>query len=365
MLKFKNLLVTIIAVSAIIFTGCQNEPNPVEPENATQQGLSKFSIPDGATFVSATFNIHLWQWGGYGVREKDVNLHRITEPWEEMVVTYNSFDTSYVLSEIEGSFHAAAIGWYSADVTAIVGNWLDGTHPNYGLLLDGIPDAPRAVFNSRENTHGGHPYLEIEYVLNNVTVIEQIEPLGDATIYQQEPDVNYGDIPSLMVGWWGYSPYDKQAIVMFDIEPIVGGGCTRTADYWKNHTQYGPELRDSTWDLILPDGENSVFFLSEESYYEVLQRSPWGNAYFLLASEYIAAKLNVLSGASMPAEVHNAFAKATELLNTYTPVEVGSWSLLSDVSSLTYAIRRQFRKNAIILKNYNWGIIGPGRCSFD
>ena len=220
MMRAKYLFIVTVVLSAIImFTSCQEEPTSVEPQDATQQGLSKFSIPDGATYVSATFNIHLWQWGGYGVREKDVNLHRITEPWEEMVVTYNSFDTSYVLSEIEGSFHAAAIGWYSADVTALVGNWMDGTHPNYGLLLDHVPDNPRAVFNSRESTYGNHPYLEICYILNGVTVCEQIEPLGDATIFQEKPDVNFGADQSLYVGWWGYSPYDKQAIVMFDLEP--------------------------------------------------------------------------------------------------------------------------------------------------
>ena len=356
MLKFKNLLVTIIAVSAIIFTGCQNEPNPVEPKNATQQGLSKFSIPEGATFLSATFNIHLWKWVGNGVQEKDINVHRITNPWEEMVVTWNNFGESYA-PEVEGSFNVAALGFYSVDVTALVGNWLDGTHPNYGLLLDHVQSNPRGLFNSREN-NWDNPYLEICYNLNGVTICEQIEPIGDSTVWENEPDTNLGADGTLYCGTWSSPTLDKQPILMFDIEPTVGGGCTRTADYWKNHTQYGPELRDSTWDLILPDGENSDFFLSEISYYEVLLISSRLNTYYFLARQYIAAKLNVLSGASIPAEVQAAFDSATEIFNTYTPAEVHSWSLL-------YPVRRQLRENAIILLKYNWGRIGPGRCSFD
>ena len=66
----------------------------------------------------------------------------------------------------------------------------------------------------------------------------------------------------------------------------------------------------------------------------------------------------MLSGASISAEVQAAFDSATELFNTYTPDEVRSWRSL-------YPVRRQLRENAIILLKYNWGRIGPGRCSFD
>jgi hypothetical protein len=108
MMRAKYLFIVTAVLSAIImFTSCQEEPTSVEPQDATQQELSKFSIPEGATFVSATFNIHLWSWVGSGVQEKDVNVHRITNPWEEMVVTWNNFGSSYA-PEVKGSFHIAA-----------------------------------------------------------------------------------------------------------------------------------------------------------------------------------------------------------------------------------------------------------------
>ena len=225
MMRAKYLFIVTVVLSAIImFTSCQEEPTSVEPQDATQQGLTKFSIPAGATFESATFNIHLWQFGGCGDEKKDVLLRRITSPWEELVVTWNNFGGSFA-PEVEGSFFADAVGYYSADVTALVGNWLDGTQPNYGLLLDYVQNNPRAVFNSRENTNGSHPYLEICYILNGVTICEQIEPLGDTTIFEEIPDANFGALPDLVIGWFCVSPFDKYALVMFDLEPTPQEDC--------------------------------------------------------------------------------------------------------------------------------------------
>ena len=231
MMRAKYLLFTMVVLSAILmFTSCQEEPTSVEPLDATQQELSKFSIPDGATFLSATFNIHLWQWAGDGTQIKDINVHRITSPWEELVVTWNNFGGCFAPA-VEGSFNVAALGFYSVDVTALVGNWLDGTHPNYGLLLDPAINYPRAYFNSRENSYNGTigdaPYMEICYELNGATVCEQIEPIGDATLWEVAPNTNLGADESLYCAMWGPAgeDYDKQPIVMFDIESTPQVDC--------------------------------------------------------------------------------------------------------------------------------------------
>ncbi len=132
--KFNNLLVAIVALSAMImFTGCQNEPNLIEPQenqNSTQLSLSKFSIPAGATFESATFYIYVEFAGG-----QDIDVHRITNPWEACEVTFGG---SYA-TEVVGTFNASTDwAWYSCDVSSLVGGWLDGTYPNYGLLLNQV-----------------------------------------------------------------------------------------------------------------------------------------------------------------------------------------------------------------------------------
>ena len=90
MWRNKNLFIAVIILilSAILFTSCQKEPTPVESINQTT--LQKFTLPAGATFVSATFYIKVEV-----ATNQQIDVHRITNPWEELVVTWNNFGGSY------------------------------------------------------------------------------------------------------------------------------------------------------------------------------------------------------------------------------------------------------------------------------
>jgi hypothetical protein len=135
------------------------------------------------------------------------------------------------------------------------------------------------------------------------------------------------------------------------------GGCTLTQGYWKTHSSYGPASKpDATWNL-LPGGlgPNTVFFLSGATWYQVFWTAPAGNAYYNLADQYMAARLNVLDGASAPSSVTNAIATATTLFQTYTPAQIA-------VLKGSDALRKQFVDLAGVLGSYNEGLIGPGHC---
>ena len=135
------------------------------------------------------------------------------------------------------------------------------------------------------------------------------------------------------------------------------GGCTLTQGYWKTHSSYGPASKpDATWNL-LPGGlgPNTVFFLSGATWYTVFWTPPAGNAYYSLAHQYMAARLNILNGASAPSSVTAAITTATSLFATYTPAQIGALSG-SD------ALRKQFVALAGTLGSYNEGLIGPGHC---
>ena len=217
MWRAKTILIAVALLSAIIFTSCQKEPLPVESnQDSNQIGLSKFSLPPGATLVSATFNVYV-----IIPTSQDINLHRITVPWDEMVVTWNNFGGSSSYSPaIEGTFNAAAETWYSVDVTSLVGSWLDGTYPNYGLLLDQVDqNYPRTRYWAKEGWHN-HPYLQICYMDGGTLVCENIEPLGDTYIYQLDPDGNFGDYPVVYTGWLSANDLEKQALFQFDIEYV-------------------------------------------------------------------------------------------------------------------------------------------------
>jgi hypothetical protein len=128
-------------------------------------------------------------------------------------------------------------------------------------------------------------------------------------------------------------------------------GCTATLGYWKTHSKYGPAApRDATWDLI---GEDTTFFLSGKSWYQVFWTNPsGGNAYYILAHQYMAARLNILSGAASTPAVDAALTWATTFFSTYTPS-----------STLSKAVRNQAVAYAELLDDYNDGEIGPGHCS--
>ncbi len=137
-------------------------------------------------------------------------------------------------------------------------------------------------------------------------------------------------------------------------EPPTSKGCTKTQGYWKTHSKYGPaKPYNTTWQKI---GENTTFFKSSKTYYQVITTPPsGGNAYYILAHQYIAAKLNILGGASAPKEVTEAIMKAEELFQKYTPAQIAA---LNGSSS----VRKQFISLAETLDKYNNGIIGPGHC---
>ncbi|HEU4643061.1 MAG TPA: hypothetical protein VFS44_11450 [Gemmatimonadaceae bacterium] len=134
----------------------------------------------------------------------------------------------------------------------------------------------------------------------------------------------------------------------------VAGGCTYTLGYWKTHSENGPAPYDDTW-AQLSSGASTAFFLSGQSYYQVFQTAPAGNAYYQLAHQWMAAQLNMLNGASVPSNVASAFTTAQSLFGSYTPAQIGA---LKGSNGL----RQQFISLAGTLGSYNEGLIGPGHC---
>ncbi|MBX7160230.1 MAG: hypothetical protein K1X95_08055 [Acidimicrobiia bacterium] len=95
--------------------------------------------------------------------------------------------------------------------------------------------------------------------------------------------------------------------------------CVRTRDYWKTHSSHGPGPYDPAWEIV---GEDTPFFRSGKTYYQAITTDPRSNAYYLLAGEFIAAKLNVAAGATMPCGVQWAYNMALSFFQCYTPAQV-------------------------------------------
>lgn len=74
--------------------------------------------------------------------------------------------------------------------------------------------------------------------------------------------------------------------------------CTYTQGYWKNHTNVWPA----------PYSPNATFYLSGQTWLQVLNTPVKGNAYYILAYQFIAATLNGTGGA--PSNVQQAVVTA-------------------------------------------------------
>jgi hypothetical protein len=131
-------------------------------------------------------------------------------------------------------------------------------------------------------------------------------------------------------------------------------GCTLTPGYWKTHADPTSKKFDSTWNAV--GGPNAPFFGTGQTYIQVMNDDKsGGNAYYILAFQWIAAELNQAVGASISGAAAAAFASGQTLLSSRTPAEIGA--LQGDDP-----LRQQFISAGAILDDYNNGVIGPGHC---
>jgi hypothetical protein len=161
-------------------------------------------------------------------------------------------------------------------------------------------------------------------------------------------------------------PYTGK-LVTFDTQTVVTltsnlrvtipcvSACVLDADYWKSHSTQGSSSYDDAWNSIGAAGPATIFFLSSQSYSQVISVPPAGNPYYTLAKQYVSALLNQINGANVPEDAAAAIADATALFGAYTPAQVGATSTQS-------ALRKQFKDLQARLALYNSGGAGVPAC---
>jgi hypothetical protein len=131
-------------------------------------------------------------------------------------------------------------------------------------------------------------------------------------------------------------------------------GCTLTQGYWKTHSAAGPAPFDDGWLEIGALGAGETFFTSGMTWLEIFNTPPsGGNAYLQLAHQYMAAKLNILNGASSTTAVDAAIAGA----EAYFAGKAAG--VITESNAAQKAILKGW---ASTLASYNEGAIGPGHC---
>lgn len=145
----------------------------------------------------------------------------------------------------------------------------------------------------------------------------------------------------------GANPLTGVVVTFINTQDVVEEpGCTLTQGYWKTHSSHGPAPEDDGWDAV--GGPDVQFFSSGKTWFELFWTPPkGGNKYIQLAHQYMAAKLNILNGASTTPAVDAAITAAETYFNSgATPQNPGT--VPAGLAST--------------LADYNEGTIGPGHC---
>ncbi|MFU8827357.1 MAG: hypothetical protein ACNA70_07680 [Brevefilum sp.] len=233
------------------------------------------------------------------------------------------------------AWDAVAMEWEATYVEVLTG--VDGKY-EFNMVMPGVTYAVCEV-------------LEAGYVQTFPDVILPAEGFVDCTQFGA-----------------GYGPVGYEIMLVsgeYEVDNDFGNfrpmGCTYTQGYWKTHSTYGPAgPYDPTWDL---KAGGDAYFLSDAWYvdhtwYTMFWTPPaGGNAYIILAHQYMAAWLSINNvdplKAANPAVLGSALAEAEALLGAYTPADI-----------LEPAVREQFIALASFLDQFNNGELpgGPPHC---
>lgn len=121
-------------------------------------------------------------------------------------------------------------------------------------------------------------------------------------------------------------------------------GCTRTQGYWKTH----PEV----WNGVALSLGNPGTIYSQAQLLSIFNAPVRGNGLLSLAHQLIAAKLNVLAGATSPAAVA-AITAADNMIGSLVIPPIGAGYLSPDLTSAAVTA----------LDNFNNGLSGPLHCA--
>lgn len=143
----------------------------IRPEfNGEMRGLLRFdlsSIPTGAAILSA----HLYLYPVDSNNGQVNSIHRLTSNWTEATVTWNNPwgfpGGDYDSQSLYADFDAGSTGCVRrVNVTDLVTGWVNGTYPNFGLLISATGPRSFARYVSKDDPAHSDlaPRLDIVYI---------------------------------------------------------------------------------------------------------------------------------------------------------------------------------------------------------
>ncbi|MCD6417254.1 DNRLRE domain-containing protein [bacterium] len=131
-----------------------------DPAGNHQRIMMKFDLDDyiGQEIDSAILNLNRF-FGCPSGEPTHTNFYDITATWDESSWPENTHISHG--TAVWANYVFNANGWHRIDITPLVQEWLDGTTPNYGFVIEAIPGNKFSKFYSKEAASGVRPYLEL------------------------------------------------------------------------------------------------------------------------------------------------------------------------------------------------------------
>lgn len=171
------------------------------------------SIPSNATIQSADLRVFLNSSSPAGDPPMAMLARFLSSPWDASILTWNNFNPSWG-AEIGVDDIPASFGWIEASFTGPVAEWVSGTRPNFGIMVQGdeTPRQRERVFTTLDAGNSNFPRIRVTYE------IDTTPPTSSITALPQ------WSRPTFTVNWNGQDNPGGSGVRHFDIQFRVNGG---------------------------------------------------------------------------------------------------------------------------------------------
>ena len=187
------------------------------------------SIPFGSTVVKAELEFFVTSPDLSGL---PINIHRNQTPWSEATATWFNNWAPFDSITVHGSLDPSVLGWTSADIAALVQDWVDGVYPNFGLVLLSTSANVEARIASRESTMQTiRPTLTVTLAAPSGDIsVRTGSYVGDGTVDRAISGVGFDAEFVLIKGGNGLSPVIRTSSMNGDDSKELDGNNPNAPD---------------------------------------------------------------------------------------------------------------------------------------
>lgn len=204
-------------------TNWSNDPNLRVGFNVAQGNgaerififFSLASIPSNATVTSADLRMFMNAASPPADASMGLLARFLSSAWDASTLTWANYNPSWG-AEIGVGQVSANTGWHQASITGAVQEWVSGTRPNFGMMIQGdeTPQQRERVFTAINANNGLHPRLVVTYNVN----VDTTPPTSTMTPLPQWSPASFN------VSWSGTDNPGGTGIRHFDVQVRENGG---------------------------------------------------------------------------------------------------------------------------------------------